>query len=188
MKLKITDLANFQTFMSAQFGAKAPEMMKLYPANTDGEVKKALDDLCSDMFFRITRDTTRAMAKIQEQTYMYHFNHGPEAQKAHPLGIHHGYELKYFFGNLLTPEFTEVDRTVSNQVMGYLARFCATGNPNPEGEAAKGVVTWPRYTLAEGKRDEKAPKTDEAFLLIDNPFQPRRAFNHKRLDTLEAMK
>jgi len=187
-KLKITNVAGYQAFFSEQFGGKASEAMKLYPAATDADVKKALDDFCGDIFFRFTREATRNMAKIQKETFLYHFNHGPEKQKVHPLGIHHGYEIKYFFGNLEGPDFNEVDRTVSNQTMGYLARFCATGSPNPSGDGDKTVVAWPRYLLPDEKKsDEKGPRSDEAFLLFDNPFQPRRAFNHKRLDALEKL-
>lgn len=188
-KLKIADVANYQAFFSQQFGDKASEAMKLYPAATDADVKKALDDFCSDIFFRFTREATRNMAKIQKDSFLYHFNHGPEKQKVHPLGIHHGYEIKYFFGNLEGPDFNDVDRTVANQTMGYLARFCATGNPNPAGDGDKNVVAWPRYQMPDEKKsDDKGPRSDEAFLLFDNPFQPRRAFNHKRLDALEKLR
>jgi para-nitrobenzyl esterase len=187
-KLKITTLDEMKNFFAEQYPGKGDAALLIYPAENDDGVITALNDFSSDRFFRFAREAARGMAGVSEDTYMYHFNHGPESQKKHPMGIHHGYEIKYFFGNLEGPEFTEVDQAVSKQAMGYLVRFCETGNPNGDGKS-KELVTWPAYTLPnEKKKDPKAPVTDEAFLLIDATSQARRAFNHKRLDALDALR
>jgi para-nitrobenzyl esterase len=58
---------------------------------------------------------------------------------------YHGAELPYTFGT--HPDWmttTDVDRKLTEQMLGYWTTFAATGNPNTEG-----LPEWPTFTEAD---------------------------------------
>jgi para-nitrobenzyl esterase len=56
-----------------------------------------------------------------------------------PLGAAHSFELPYLFG-MSDRELSPAQRQLADQMVGYWARFVATGNPNSSGQPE-----WPRY-------------------------------------------
>ena len=58
------------------------------------------------------------------------------------MRAYHGAELPYTFGT--HPSWmptTDVDRALTDQILGYWTAFAATGNPN-----AEGLPVWPTFT------------------------------------------
>jgi para-nitrobenzyl esterase len=77
-----------------------------------------------------------------------------------PLGSAHSTELEYLFQKLpdigviprpndITPPFTAAQFALSDQIMGYWARFAATGDPN-----GAGAPFWPAFTPAQHQIQE----------------------------------
>lgn len=65
----------------------------------------------------------------------------PGTALARKLGVHHGVELAYVFGNMNKSDgYTDTDLGLSKKMMDYWVNFAKTGNPNGPGLAA-----WPAY-------------------------------------------
>jgi para-nitrobenzyl esterase len=80
-----------------------------------------------------------------------------------PLGSAHSTEIEYLFQTMpdigvtprpdnITPPFTAAQFALSDQIMGYWARFAATGDPNGDG-----APLWPAFTPAQHQIQELAP-------------------------------
>jgi para-nitrobenzyl esterase len=73
-----------------------------------------------------------------------------------PLAAAHSTELQYVFGMVPTlhilPPFTAAQSALSAQMMGYWARFAATGDPN-----GGGAPYWPRFDPARQRIQELVP-------------------------------
>jgi para-nitrobenzyl esterase len=80
-----------------------------------------------------------------------------------PLGSAHSTEIEYVFQtmpdigisprpNNITPPFTPAQLALSDQIMGYWARFAATGDPN-----GGGAAEWPAFTTAKPQIQELTP-------------------------------
>ena len=123
-----------------------PDVMRLYPASDPAfaTVNDAYTAFLTDaVFICPARAQARYMAALGMGAYLYHFtrlNPGPFRF----LGVFHGQELPYVFGNF-TSMFTRTsaDTTLSNSVIGYWTRFANTGDPN-----GAGATMWPVFTMA----------------------------------------
>jgi para-nitrobenzyl esterase len=72
---------------------------------------------------------------------LYQFTRLPNTALARKLGVHHGIELAYVFGNMANSEgYNEIDRELSRKMMDYWVNFARTGNPN-----GKHLPYWPAY-------------------------------------------
>ncbi len=80
-----------------------------------------------------------------------------------PLGSAHSTEIEYVFQTMpniavtprpdnTTPPFTAAQFALSDQIMGYWARFAATGDPNGDG-----APPWPAFTPARHQIQELIP-------------------------------
>jgi para-nitrobenzyl esterase len=80
-----------------------------------------------------------------------------------PLGSAHSTEIEYVFQTMpdigvtprpdnITPPFTPAQFVLSNQIMGYWARFATTGDPN-----GNGAPPWPSFTPARHQIQELTP-------------------------------
>ena len=57
------------------------------------------------------------------------------------MGSHHASELAYVFGNQNSQAgYSDVDREISDAMMGYWVQFAKTGDPNEEG-----LPAWPAF-------------------------------------------
>jgi para-nitrobenzyl esterase len=85
-----------------------------------------------------------------------------------PIGAMHSTEIEYLLQTLpnigvksrpynITPSFTAAQFVLSNQMMGYWARFAATGNPNGDG-----APRWPAFTSAHHEIQELIPSRTSA--------------------------
>ena len=85
---------------------------------------------------------TQYMAARYENGWVYHFTRIREGKGGEKMRAYHGAELPYTFGT--HPSWmptTDVDRALTDQILGYWTAFAATGNPN-----AEGLPVWPTFT------------------------------------------
>jgi para-nitrobenzyl esterase len=168
-KLAFDSVDKYRQFLSDTFHEKADKIFAIYPAKDDASAFEASVGLCGDVFNRGTRTMARQTAVINPKTFMYRFTRiSPLAEKS-GIRCFHGCELTYLFGNVQnTTDYTDDDRKLSKQLVGYFTRFAKTGDPN-----GGGAPVWPAYTAAEDKH-----------IVFDTNITPGE---HMRKQTLDAM-
>jgi para-nitrobenzyl esterase len=90
---------------------------------------------------------TQYLAARYDSAWVYHFTRIREGKGGEKLRAYHGAELPYTFGT--HPSWmptTDVDRVLTDQILGYWTAFAATGNPN-----AEGLPKWPTF-MPNGKQ------------------------------------
>src|SRR5215469_286920 len=143
---------SFKAQAQKDFGDKADEFLKLYPADTDARAFRSAQDFAGDQFIALsTWNWIEAQSKTGRQpVYRYRFdmapfNKNPDAPR---LGAYHSAEIEYVFGQLDSKTdvvWRESDRTVSDMMQKYWSNFAKSGNPN-----GAGLPNWPPYTAADG--------------------------------------
>lgn len=128
------------------FGDRADEFLKLYPADSDEQALRSAIDFGSDQFIAYG---TWAWLEAQRKTgsapvYRYFFELAATPSKYHPgTFAFHSDDIEYVFGTLDTRPGWAVrpeDRTLSEQIMTYWTNFAKTGNPN-----GGNLPQWPKY-------------------------------------------
>jgi para-nitrobenzyl esterase len=85
------------------------------------------------------------LAARYDNAYVYYFSRVRDGEGGSNVRAYHGAELPYTFGT--HPDWmttTEVDRKLTEQMLGYWTTFAATGNPNTEG-----LPEWPTFSEAD---------------------------------------
>ena len=161
------------------FREQASEMLRLFPAPTDGDAKAAAGRLVGvSSFVAPARWLARAMERVESPGYLYHFTRVAPGTAVKPYGAFHGLEIGYVFGTLkpaLGP--TPRDWELSKAMSACWARFAKTGDPNGEG-----IPRWPVHEAATDQHMEfgdtvtvKAGLWKEACDLLDRINAQRRA-------------
>ncbi len=130
-----------------KYGPNAANILSLYPAATDADVKDVATQLASDRFIVFA---TWKFADMQNKTggqpvYRYVFaTKRPAMTNGDPnnrqMGAAHASEIEFALGNLSTNHvyaWTPDDFKASNTMETYFASFIKTGNPN-----GGGLPTW----------------------------------------------
>jgi para-nitrobenzyl esterase len=143
-------VGNYENAIRRLYGGKADTILKLYSASSPEEVKQAAIDLASDRFIA---NSTSKWIDLHSKTggkpvYRYIYNHprppmtdGSDAQRYHPMGAGHSWEIEYALGNLPTNKvysWTADDEKVSQTLEAYFENFIKTGDPN-----GAGLLSWP---------------------------------------------
>ncbi len=132
-------LAAYTQQAKKNYGDKADEFMKIYPASTDAEGKEAAYTIGRDQIAWQERVWADMVSRGKAKTYRYYFSRVPPVpdgmfreQKVHPLGAFHQAEIVYVFGTLDTRNFVwaDIDRKISGMMMAYWTNFAKTGDPN----------------------------------------------------------
>jgi len=141
---------NYENAIRKLYGGKADTILKLYHASSPDEVKQVATDLASDRFIA---NSTSKWIDLHSKTggkavYRYIYNHprprmadGSDAQRYHPMGAGHSWEIEYALGNLVTNKvysWTADDEKVSQIMEAYFENFIKRGDPN-----GAGLPNWP---------------------------------------------
>jgi para-nitrobenzyl esterase len=142
----------FKATAQKDFGDKADEFLKLYPADTDERALRSAQDYAGDTFIALSTWTwIEAQSKTGKQpVYRYRFDMAPFSKNpdAPRMGAYHSAEIEYVFGQLdskTNVTWRDSDRQVSEMMQKFWANFAKNGNPN-----GPGLPNWPPYTASDG--------------------------------------
>jgi len=143
---------SFKATAKKDFGDKADEFLKLYPADTDEHALRSAQDYAGDTFIALsTWAWIEAQSKTGKQSvYRYRFDMAPFSKNpdAPRMGAYHSAEIEYVFGQLDSKTdvtWRNSDRQVSEVMQKFWANFAKNGNPN-----GPGLPKWPSYTASDG--------------------------------------
>jgi para-nitrobenzyl esterase len=155
-------LAAFDKTTAHDFGARAGDYSKLYPAKDDVTAEHSSEEAARDNHFGWQTWTWahEQHAHGKSPLYYFFFDIRPPVTGASPTdwGAHHEHELPYVFGNQYPANWgwTERDRRLSNVVQDYWVNFAKTGNPN-----GAGLPAWSAFD----------PAKPELMLFNEHPSQ-----------------
>lgn len=132
----------YTAFLKAHFGKDYEKAQKVFPIDKSG-VAAALDRLIT---VGANAHPARFMAGAgkRSKAYLFQFTRRPGTEKGKKLGVFHGADLAYVFGNMKETEGdVRDDFALSARMMDYWVNFAKTGNPN-----GKGLPIWPAYDTA----------------------------------------
>ncbi|MCA9668877.1 MAG: carboxylesterase family protein [Myxococcales bacterium] len=146
-ELRALDAENYLLLLENRFSREdAAKVAAQYdPARFGGKPVEAMTAVLTDSIFACpTRRLARAMASAGQPVYLYQFAHAPaliisldpffRATQSAEVSFVYGTRL---LGVALPPD----EKPLSNTMMGYWARFAATGDPNGDN-----APTWPKYS------------------------------------------
>jgi para-nitrobenzyl esterase len=139
-----TDLSveKYKYFLKVRFPDNSGKAFEMFPAPKARDVAPAIDKLLTVAAnAQPARLVAQSMAPKKSKAYLYQFTRRPDTVLARKLGVHHGIELAYVFGNMTKAEgYHDADLELSNKMMDYWVNFANTGDPN-----GKGLAYWPAY-------------------------------------------
>ena len=139
-----TDLTveKYKSFLKARFASNSGKAFEMFPAYEAKDVARAIDHfLTVAANAQPARLVAQSMARKKSRAYLYQFTRLPGTAMARQLGVHHGVELAYVFGNMNKSDgYDDTDLGLSKKMMDYWVNFAKTGNPN-----GQGLADWPAY-------------------------------------------
>lgn len=142
---KDLSVGKYESFLKSRFGGNAAEAYALFPASEAKDVAPAIDRILTVAAnAQPARLVARSMERVKSGAYLYQFTRRPDTALARKLGVHHGVDIAYVFGNMSGSDgYDDTDSALSRIMMGYWVNFARTGNPN-----GAGLVDWPAYKSA----------------------------------------
>ena len=132
----------YKSFLKARFGDQIGKAFEMFPAPEAKDVAPAIDKfLTVAANAQPARLVAQAMEHKKSRAYLFQFTRRPDTAMARKLGVHHGVDIAYVFGNIKTSDgYNETDTGLSKSMMNYWVNFAKTGNPN-----GPGLLEWPAY-------------------------------------------
>ena len=182
---KTRTLANYRDYLNLRFGDSAGTAARLYPANSDAEVRRAIGRILTDvMCLYGTRSIVAAMSRANKDVFWYLFTRSdPVSRKLGADGAIHGAEVGYVFGDparslfadtpflaVAASAYDETDRDLAQAMHNAWIQFAKTGNPN-----GAGLPEWP-----------PAATKDLPYLEYGDKIQVGRGLRDRNLQFLDA--
>jgi para-nitrobenzyl esterase len=156
-----------------QFGNKADEFLKVYPARTTEEAKASHYASRRDQVFgwRV-RTWVRMQTKTGKSRASCIISLAcRQALTARATARFHSAEMPYVFAHLDPPRpWEDIDRKLSQSMSSYWVNFAATGDPN-----GKDLPKWPSYQ-----------ESSDTALEFGNTIHSRSEVNKAGLDFMES--
>ena len=160
--------AQFQKQARERYGAMADAFLKLYPASTDDETRRAQHDVSRDTWASNMRRWARMQGKTgKSKVYLYCFTRKDPGRDSERYGAFHSGELVYHFDNQKSVDrpWEPVDRKLAQIMSSYWVNFATKGDPN-----GPGLPVWSVYdpkadvTMELGVEVKPRPRPDTARL------------------------
>jgi para-nitrobenzyl esterase len=157
----------------------ADHVLKLYPVTSYDTPEYALIAVDTDYNMSCeVRNVARAAVGVNRPpVWRYFYTHRFHNDAfLNSYRAFHTAELYFVFGNFngvfgIDYIPTSAERTFSNDLMGYWARFAATGDPN-----GSGATAWPPYDA-----------TSDPMLRLDDNFARINGYHNKECDYLSTL-
>jgi para-nitrobenzyl esterase len=127
----------YRALLGESFGAQAEMIAAAYPSNRYASPGQAWSTVATDRIWACPQLTDARLLAQQTPTYMYQFadrNASPgyfQFPDDVPAGAFHSSDLAYYFDVAgFEATFTPDQERLIQDMIGYVARFAATGNPN----------------------------------------------------------
>ena len=134
----------FRQQVAQRWGERASQVLAAYPTGTEADARRAQIESGRDAGVAgVHRLLAERAVTARTPAYAYYFDRAIPWPERPEFGAFHTSEVPYVFGTLdaLKRPWTDVDRRLSQTVMGYWVNFAATGDPN-----GSGLPTWPGFT------------------------------------------
>jgi para-nitrobenzyl esterase len=139
---KDLSVEKYKYFLKARFADNSEKAFKMFPAHLATDVTRAIDNIVTVAAnAQPARFVAQSMEQKKSKAYLYQFTRMPGTALARKLGVHHGVDIAYVFGNMNKAEgYDDKDMQLSSKMMAYWVNFAKTGNPN-----GHGLAHWPAY-------------------------------------------
>jgi para-nitrobenzyl esterase len=136
-----TSLTGYKAYVKNRYVAMADDLLKVYPANSDAEVRNSFLGVFRDEIFSWQMRTWARMTPASK-AWLYSFSRVPPRPDSAIYGAYHAAEIPYAFNNLSRSPLTvqKTDADLANAMSDYWVNFATTGNPNK-----KGMPAWTSY-------------------------------------------
>ena len=139
-------IESYRARMKTLYGEHADEMLRLYPAENDAQLKESAGALASDRFIAYStwKWVEEQMHTGDSAVYNYHFEQAPPQPEGKPSrGAYHSADIEYVFETLDSKNlpWTDADRKLSDIMSSYWTNFAKNGDPN-----GSGLPEWPKYS------------------------------------------
>ena len=181
---QVMTLAEFRT-QAQRYGEHMDELLRLYPAGSDAEARRAALDIARDSTLAVQMRTwARAQSSGKSPAYMYLFTRvhpytpGVKFSDHDPatIGAYHTGDVPYWLQTLdslnlfrTTRNWTPYDRELAGRMSEVIVSFARTGKPSLSG------IDWPAYR----RDDERVVELGDSVQVIPLP-------NSSRIDFLAA--